>query len=99
MQAPQPQQLLFAVPPPPPPPPPQPPMQAPQQPQQAQQLPSLAPPAHGALPAEGPPHDYRTKTAALAFLCDVKAAFDTGVLTLNEFQQQRAKAMADLDME
>jgi hypothetical protein len=87
---PPPHQLPLA---PPPPPPHQPLVQAPP-PQQAQQQLPLAPQAH-ALP---PAHDFTTKTTALAFLRELHATFNEGVLTEEEFQEQRAQAMAALRM-
>jgi hypothetical protein len=81
------QQLLES---PPPPPPHQPLMiQAPPQAQQqAQQQLQLAAPQ---APAAGPPHEYRARSAAIAFLRDLKGvAFDEGALPLHVYQQQQA---------
>ncbi|KAG1677942.1 hypothetical protein FOA52_001360 [Chlamydomonas sp. UWO 241] len=87
------------LPPAPPLPPHQPVPQAPP-PQQAQQQQLPAPQAHEAPPAVGSAaHDFHTKTSALAFLCNLKAAFDNSVLPLDVYEEQRAEAMAALRMQ
>lgn len=43
--------------------------------------------------------DYRSKSAALALVRDLKVAFNDGLLTEDEFLEQRALAMADLRMQ
>jgi hypothetical protein len=55
----------------------------------------LPPQAHEAHVA--PPHDVHAR-AALAFLCGLKAAFDKGVLTEEEFKAMRAQSLADMRM-
>ncbi|KAG1681356.1 hypothetical protein FOA52_007404 [Chlamydomonas sp. UWO 241] len=61
--------------------------------QQAQQAQLAAPQAPAAGPAV---RDYRARSAALAFLRELKVALDEGVLPLHVYQQQHAQAMADL---
>ncbi|KAG1652924.1 hypothetical protein FOA52_003590 [Chlamydomonas sp. UWO 241] len=100
-QVPQAQQTQQQLPPAPAPPTllhplPQVPHQQQQVQQQQQQQVPLAPPAHAVSPAEGPPRDYRSKTAALAFLIDLQVAFSNGVLPLDVFEEQQTQAMVDL---
>jgi hypothetical protein len=72
------------------------------QPQPQPQPQPPAPQAHEAPLSVAPPHDIHARAAAarvaLAFLCDLTAAFDKGVLSEEEFKAMRAQSMADMRM-
>jgi hypothetical protein len=42
----------------------------------------------------GSAQDFHTRTVAVAYLCELKAAFDKGALPLDLYEEQRAQAMA-----
>ncbi|KAG1668143.1 hypothetical protein FOA52_005135 [Chlamydomonas sp. UWO 241] len=62
---------------------------APQAQQAQQQLPAAG-------QAVGPPRDFRARSAALAYLCELKVALDEGALPLDLYQEQSAQAMSEM---